>query len=121
VRGVAGVYAAGDIADFPVKHGGLAAEMADAAAEDIAARAGADLVPAPFAPVLRGTLLTGSGERHHLRGGPHESTASERLLWWPPAKVAARYLAPVLAQRSGEALRDVETRTGGLSVHHQLT
>jgi len=121
VRGIAGVYAAGDIADFPVKHGGLAAEMADAAAEDIAARAGADLVPAPFAPVLRGTLLTGSGERRHLRGGPHESTASDRLLWWPPAKVAARHLAPVLAERSGEALRDVETGVGGLPVHHQLT
>ena len=68
VRGVPGVYAAGDGTDFPVKLGGLAAEMADAAAEHIAARAGADIEPQPFVPVLRGKLLTG-GEPRSIRGG----------------------------------------------------
>ena len=35
------VYAAGDATDFPIKHGGLAAQQADAVAESIAALAGA--------------------------------------------------------------------------------
>ena len=35
------VYAAGDATDFPIKHGGLASQQADAVAESIAALAGA--------------------------------------------------------------------------------
>ena len=56
--GVPDVYAAGDITAFPIKQGGLACQQADAAAEHIAARAGAALDPTPFTPVLRGMLLT---------------------------------------------------------------
>ena len=37
------MYAAGDASDFPIKHGGLASQQADAAAEAIAALAGADV------------------------------------------------------------------------------
>ena len=58
VHGLADVFAAGDITSFPVKQGGIAAQQADAAAEIIAANAGADLTPQPFRPVLRGLLLT---------------------------------------------------------------
>jgi len=58
VHGLADVFAAGDITSFPVKQGGIAAQQADAAAELIAANAGADLTPQPFRPVLRGLLLT---------------------------------------------------------------
>jgi sulfide:quinone oxidoreductase len=39
VAGVEDVWAAGDGTSFPVKHGGLAAEQADAAAADIAVAA----------------------------------------------------------------------------------
>src|SRR5581483_10907374 len=41
VRTLERVFAAGDVTDFPVKHGGVAAQQADAAAESIAALAGA--------------------------------------------------------------------------------
>jgi len=108
VLGAEGIYAAGDGTAFPVKQGGLASQQADAAAEAIAAAAGADVDPQPFAPVLRGLLLTG-GEPHYLR---HDLTRPEaptetadRSLWWPPAKVAARNLAPYLAARPGLQLR----------------
>ena len=119
VRGVPGVYAAGDGTTFPVKLGGLAAEMADAAAEHIAARAGADIEPQPFVPVLRGKLLTG-GEPRSVRAADGQSQAADHLLWWPPAKVAARHLAPVLAGEPGEVLLDVEPGPGSLSVRVAL-
>ncbi len=93
------VWAAGDGIAFPVKQGGLAAQEADAAAEAIAARAGADVEPQPFRPVLRGILLTGRG-REWLRAVPDgddaEAQAERHALWWPPTKVAGRYLAPYL-------------------------
>jgi sulfide:quinone oxidoreductase len=111
------VYAAGDVTAFPLKQGGLAAQQADAVAGAIAAVAGAVIDPAPFRPVLRGLLLTG-GAPLYLRAEPqrfrHESTvaieapepgrtprdasaAAGQALWWPPAKIAGRYLAPYLA------------------------
>lgn len=117
VRGLADVYAAGDVTSFPLKQGGLAAQQADAVAEAIAARAGASISPAPFKPVLRGLLLTG-GPPLYLRSEPQRlpreatvaidarparqewpeaSAAAGQALWWPPAKIAGRYLAPYLA------------------------
>lgn len=111
------VYAVGDVTAFPLKQGGLAAQQADAAAGAIADLAGAAITPAPFRPVLRGLLLTG-GAPLYLRAEPqrlvHEATvaieapkdrrslrdasaASGQALWWPPAKIAGRYLAPYLA------------------------
>ncbi len=102
VRGLTDVYAAGDATAFPIKHGGLAAQQADAAAEAIAARLGAAVSPTPFHPVLRGLLLTGSEPRYleaAVGAGATGETgaASSRPLWWPPAKVAGRYLAPYLS------------------------
>ena len=58
VRGVDGVYAAGDCTAFPMKQGGLAAQQADAVAESIAFDLGAARLM-PFTAVLRGLLLTG--------------------------------------------------------------
>jgi sulfide:quinone oxidoreductase len=58
VLGAPGVYAAGDVTDFEIKQGGIACQQADAAAEAIAACAGAAIEPRPFAPVLRAVLLT---------------------------------------------------------------
>jgi sulfide:quinone oxidoreductase len=115
VQGVSGVYAAGDGVDFPVKLGGLAAEMADAAAEHIAARAGADIEPQPFVPVLRGKLLTGGAPRS-MRGAEGVSEVADHILWWPPAKVAARHLAPAVSGEQGEELLDIEPGSDALSV-----
>lgn len=102
VRGVPDVYAAGDATDYPIKQGGLATQQADAIAEAIAARAGAPIAPAPFRPVLRGMLLTSERpqylEADVAGGGAH---AAETPLWWPPTKVAGRFLAPFLAERLG--------------------
>jgi sulfide:quinone oxidoreductase len=108
VQGLDNVYAAGDGTAFPVKQGGLAAQQADAAAAAIAAAAGAELDPEPFAPVLRGILLTGTEPRylrHDLTRPDTESETAERSMWWPPAKVAARNLTPYLAARPGLELR----------------
>ena len=97
-RGHDNVFAAGDAADFPVKQGGLAAQQADTAAEAIAAAAGADVEPSPFTPVLRGLLLTGLTPRFlRTELATSEAELDTEALWWPPAKIVGRYLAPFLA------------------------
>ncbi|HTX46488.1 MAG TPA: FAD-dependent oxidoreductase [Solirubrobacteraceae bacterium] len=110
VDGLIDIYAAGDVTAFPVKQGGLAAQQADAVAEMIAAEAGTGLRPRPFTPVLRGLLLTGGAPlylRSELRAERQTAVAGRRYrgpaaaagqpLWWPPAKIAGRYLAAHLA------------------------
>jgi sulfide:quinone oxidoreductase len=105
VHGFEEVFAAGDITSFPVKQGGIAAQQADAAAEAIAVAIGIDVDPRPFRPVLRGLLLTGREPRYlrrELSGQPaHDPVASYEPLWWPPAKIAGRHLAPFLAAIAG--------------------
>jgi sulfide:quinone oxidoreductase len=100
VRGVDDVYAAGDVTAFPVKQGGLACQQADAAAEHIAAGAGAAVEPQPFKPVLRGMLLTERWARFLRRDASgsagDDSSVAGRALWWPPTKIAGRELAGYL-------------------------
>jgi sulfide:quinone oxidoreductase len=124
VHGLEDVYAAGDVTTFPVKQGGIAAQQADAAAEAIAAAAGADLVPEPFRPVLRGLLLTGSRPRylrHELAGGAGDtSVVGPEPLWWPPAKVVGRYLAPYLAEIAGFATPPEPPAGAGVPVEREL-
>jgi sulfide:quinone oxidoreductase len=112
VTGLDGVYAAGDGTAFPIKQGGLATQQADAVAAAIAVLAGAPVEAEPFRPVLRGILLTG-GDDHYLRhgvaGGEGEPDVATRALWWPPSKIAGRYLAPYLfGQDEREALEQVD-------------
>ena len=96
------VYAAGDATQFPLKQGGIAAQQADVAATGIAALAGAPVEPAPFKPVLRGLLLTGMVTRFlRAEPGTAQSVIDTEALWWPPAKIVGRYLAPFLASRLG--------------------
>jgi sulfide:quinone oxidoreductase len=100
VAGSSAVWAAGDCIAFPIKQGGLAAQEADAAAEAIAAEAGAAVDPQPFRPVLRGVLLSGRGRqwiRREVADDDSEGTAARHALWWPPTKIAGRYLSPLLA------------------------
>ena len=105
VAGLERVWAAGDGTNFPIKQGGLAAQQADAAASSIAALAGAGIAPEPFRPVLRGVLMTGEAPQFmssDIAGGGGEGQAATHSLWWPPVKIAGRYLAPYLGARDPE-------------------
>lgn len=102
VRGLESVYAAGDATDFPIKHGGIAAQQADVAAQAIAASAGLAPEPEPFRPVIHGMLLTGGKPSYlsaHVTGGHGSSSEiSETPTWSPATKIVAKYLAPYLEQ-----------------------
>jgi sulfide:quinone oxidoreductase len=105
VMGLEDVYAAGDAVDFPVKQGGLAAQQADTVAEHVAARYGADIQPVPFRPTLRGMLFSGDEPlymRSDVEGADPEVPGAWYPLWWPPTKVAGRYLPPYLFARGEE-------------------
>jgi sulfide:quinone oxidoreductase len=125
VRGQADVFAAGDVISFPVKQGGLAAQQADAVAETIASEIGVAVRPQPFRPVLRGLLMTGGAPlylradaRRPTRDAPvaleaapprredPDAAVSGQPLWWPPVKIAGRYLAPYLATAHPQPLAD---------------
>lgn len=100
VRRCERIFAAGDLTDFPIKHGGIAAQQAAAAAEAIAALAGVPIDPRPLRPTLSGILF---GGRHplYLRarlvdGVAVDSQASEQPLWPEIEKVAAPSLAGYL-------------------------
>ena len=94
------IYAAGDATEFPVKHGGIAAQQADTAARSIAVLAGAPVTPEPFDAVIRGMLLTGGKPVYisaRITGGEgFSSEITDAPTWSPPGKIAATYLAPYL-------------------------
>lgn len=105
VKGVPGVFAAGDAIDFPVKHGGLAAAQAETAARVIAAGAGAAVVPRRFAPEIRAVLADGqqslylSARITGARGA--RSQVGDEPSWWPATKVAAPRLTARLRGLAG--------------------
>ena len=110
VPGAPDVYAVGDATSFPIKQGGLACQQADAVAESIAAAAGAPVQPTRFRPVIRGKLMTGGRDRflqHGFAGGQGAGEVSMQPLWWPPSKVAGRYLAQYLLDRDELDRREV--------------
>ena len=126
VTGAPDVFAAGDVTAAPIKQGGLAAQQADAAAEAIAAEAGAPVTPRPCRRVLRGVVLTGEAPlylRHDLdddrplartlRGAPEGISRSQ--LWWPSGKIAGRYVTGFLAAGAtpGDTLSDRPRRPVG--------
>lgn len=100
VDAAAGVYAAGDVIDFPIKQGGLGAQQADAAVTALVA----DLTGEPEADlgdtVLRARLLAPGDPRYVRRelgiGGAASITGSP--VWWPGAKLFGRYLSPFLVK-----------------------
>ena len=108
VVGVPHVFAAGDGTAGALKQGGLATQQADAAAERIAAEAGAGNEPRPYRPVLRGLLFTGDAPLYMrkdlaaddvlarpLRYAPPHTSRSP--LWWPDEKIVGRYLTGYIA------------------------
>jgi sulfide:quinone oxidoreductase len=119
VRGASDVFAAGDGTDFPLKQGGIGTQQADAAAEQIAALAGAELTPSPFRPVLRGMLLTGDESLSMTQdiGGTGHGDVSSDMLWWPPQKIGGRYLSAWLGH---EEPGDVEPPRPPIGVEVEL-
>jgi sulfide:quinone oxidoreductase len=102
VHGLNCVYAAGDLTDTPIKHGGISADQADVAAQAIAALAGAPLEPRPLRPALHLTLL-GADRPLFIRSqmlGEHgiDLELSREPLWEPARKLHSDYLGPVLAE-----------------------
>ena len=124
VAGLEDVYAAGDATDFHIKQGGLSTQQADAVAEMIAQRAGAPVDPQPFRPVLRGLLLTGDRDRYLLsaseEAGGFRGYSDEQPLWWPPTKMAGRYLAPYLYAGAKPALAANEPDAAHLLVETKV-
>lgn len=123
VPGTVDVYAAGDATQFRPKQGGLATQQADAVAAAIARDVGADVQPQPFRPVLRGLLLTGFVPRYlraDLASGI--SVVDTEALWWPPAKIVGRYLAPFLAEHLGlTATLPHGAKSGAVEIEVELT
>jgi sulfide:quinone oxidoreductase len=107
VPDVGPIYAAGDATEFPVKHGGIASQQADTAAQSIAALAGATVTPEPFHPVIRGMLLTDNKPLYltaQITGGHgFSSEITDTPTWSPPSKIAAKYLSPYLEERDRES------------------
>jgi sulfide:quinone oxidoreductase len=103
VPGLEGVYAAGDATTFAIKQGGVAAQHADGVAALIARDAGIAVAEPSTRPLLRAVLFTGAAPLYlqaTITGGESvASSASHHSPWWPPHKVAARHLAPYLADR----------------------
>jgi sulfide:quinone oxidoreductase len=101
IKGVAHVWAAGDATDYPIKHGGVSAQMADTAARSIAALAGTPVEPQTFDPRLEGVLLTGGTPRFLQRRATGENAGHSEMVKLergdPTPKIAARYLSPQLA------------------------
>ncbi len=100
VQQAPGVYVAGDASWFPIKQGGLAAQEADVVAAAIAHELDPEIESEPFRPQLRAALLTADGPLYLRRGEGLATAASEAPLWWPPGKVAGRYLTPYVASRA---------------------
>lgn len=124
VPGLADVYAAGDITAGSIKQGGVATQQADMVATTIAARFGAPVEPAPFRPVLRGTLLTGDGARYMRNevagGGGETSEVSSQLLWWPEGKIAGRHLSQYLSRRAQPVEPEVPLTADAIPVDVEL-
>lgn len=111
VPGLDGVYAVGDATTFAIKQGGVGTQQADVVAALIVRAAGVDVREPRTRPVLRAILLTGEEPLYltaTIAGGESVSSqASKHCMWWPPHKIAARHLAPYLADREESGAANV--------------
>jgi len=108
VRGLDGVFAAGDMTDLPVKHGGLAGQQGDLAAEAIVAELEGDSPP-PARPLVLEAILLGGGGSLRLRGVLEGETARCAVSHEPPGvprdKLITRRLTPYLRSLDGSSHR----------------
>jgi sulfide:quinone oxidoreductase len=105
VEGAPAVFAAGDGTSYPVKQGGVAAQQADRIVAAIATGTGETGMHEQHGLDIHGMLLTGRRQHQSTylyisarveNGVARDSRVSDRPTWSPPAKIAARYLAPYL-------------------------
>lgn len=100
VDGLPAVHAIGDAADYPVKHGGIAAQQGQTVAAVIARAAGADVTPQPLRPTIEAMLMTGGAPLHlsaRAAGATGFASGATTSPGWSPAtKTAAHHLAPFL-------------------------
>jgi sulfide:quinone oxidoreductase len=111
------VYAAGDATALSLKHSTLASSQATAAAEAMAAEAGAEITPNPWPAVLYG-LLTLPPRYPDPSGSPWlpDGSPNTHCVWWPPGHVAGRHLAPYLAVRDRGVRPGFERHPPGMPV-----
>jgi sulfide:quinone oxidoreductase len=124
VGGVERIHACGDGTNFPLKQGGIACQQADAAASWIASEIDPAVTPEPFRPVLRGQLFTGAAPQFMRRAVSgrvdHEDETSKRPLWWPPTKVAGKYLSNYLAGQDATAVEQSQIRVRRIALTQAL-
>ena len=110
IPGVPDVYAVGDIATFPIKQGGIAAQQAGHVARLIARRAGARVEAPPLRLELHGLLLTGATPLYlhaNVTGGSGgTATASTAAPTGPGGKIAAPPPGPLPCHRSAKRLEN---------------
>ena len=93
------VFAAGDAVDYPIKHGGLGAQMADVAAAGIHALAAGTDEPPALRPTIRGVLYTGEQPLYlsaWIDDGQTVSKVTTEQAWPADEKVVAEELGPFL-------------------------
>jgi sulfide:quinone oxidoreductase len=117
VPGHRGIYAAGDASLPGLKHSTLASSQATAAAEAIAADAGAKVDPRPWSATLHGILMVPP----HFPVPPGSPWIRQRepvthCLWWPPGHVAGVHLAPYLASQDPGVRPGLEWHPNGIPV-----
>ncbi|MGB0871808.1 MAG: NAD(P)/FAD-dependent oxidoreductase [Solirubrobacterales bacterium] len=91
------IYAAGDITDFSVKQGSIAAQQADAVVSELAVRFGRAQEARPFHPQLHAVLLS-EGSSTFIRASgendPHRGAdVSDEPLWENAEKIFSRHLS----------------------------
>jgi sulfide:quinone oxidoreductase len=100
------IFAAGDVTESPVKHGGLGAQQADTAAAGIAHLLGAWSRPDPLVPIIRGTVFTGDRPLYlsaRLDGDVGwKSEVHEQPPWPVDSKIMATELGPRLDALAAE-------------------
>jgi sulfide:quinone oxidoreductase len=96
VDGAPGVYVAGDAAAGSIKQGAIACQQADVVADAILAEAGVETDLRPFAPVLRGEILTGRGARRFVRD-LSDGVGQNTQHTWTWSKFAGRELSTLLS------------------------
>ena len=89
VPGATDIFAAGDATSFPIKHGGLAAQQADAVADAIGAQLGTVTRPEPFRPVLEACCSPANGRSICEPNSVQAASASIACCRRPGARRAA--------------------------------